>query len=58
MFKILLGAFIGSLVMYNVILPDDSYRSTFEDVNEWTLNKIEAITSDVDLDSAKDAILK
>lgn len=58
MFKILLGAFIGSLVVYNVILPDDSYRSTFEDVNEWTLNKIEAVTSDVDLDSAKDAILK
>ena len=58
MFKILLGAFIGSLVVYNVILPDDSYRSTFEDVNEWTLNKIEAVTSDVNLDSAKDAILK
>lgn len=58
MFKILLGAFVGSLVTYNVILPDDSYRSTFEDVNNWTLNKIEAITSDVDLDSAKDAILK
>lgn len=58
MFKILLGAFIGSLVVYNVILPDDSFRSTFEDVNEWTLNKIEAVTSDVNLDSAKDAILK
>lgn len=46
MFKILLGAVIGSLVTYNFILPNDDYRETFENFNDWTTGKIEQILED------------
>jgi len=46
MFKILLGAVIGSLVTYNFILPNDDYRETFEDFNDWTTGKIEQLFED------------
>ena len=61
MFKLILGAFIGSLVTYNVILQNDDYRSTFESVNDWTLETMDgALEEDgfvtKGLDSAQEMI--
>jgi len=47
MFKLALGMVIGSLVTYNVILPDDSYRATFVGFNDWSMAKISALLEDV-----------
>ena len=47
MLKLLAGMVIGSLVTYNVILPDDSYRATFVGFNDWSMAKISALLEDV-----------
>ena len=47
MFKIALGMVIGSLVTYNVILPNDSYKATFVGFNDWTMAKVSALLEDV-----------
>jgi len=57
MFKLALGMVIGSLVTYNVILPDDSYRATFVGFNDWSMAKISALLEDVkDEASAKKTV--
>ena len=52
MFKLALGMVIGSLVTYNVILPDDSYRATFVGFNDWSMAKISALLEDVKDDTS------
>ena len=47
MFKLALGMIIGSLVTYNVILPDDDYRATFIGFNDWSMAKVSALLEDV-----------
>ena len=47
MFKLLIGAIIGSLVTYNVILPNDDYRAAFIGFNDWTMAKVSALLEDV-----------
>ena len=46
MIKLMIGAVIGSLVTYNVILPNEDYKSTFVEFNNWTMAKVEALMSD------------
>ena len=53
MFKLALGMVIGSLVTYNVILPDDSYRATFVGFNDWSMAKISALLEDVKTEAAE-----
>jgi len=53
MLKIMLGMVIGSLVTYNVILPDDSYRATFVGFNDWTMAKVSALLEDVKTEAAE-----
>ena len=53
MFKLALGMVIGSLVTYNVILPDDSYRATFVGFNDWSMAKISALLEDVKSEAAE-----
>jgi len=53
MLKIMLGMVIGSLVTYNVILPDDSYRATFVGFNDWSMAKISALLEDVKTEAAE-----
>ena len=47
MFKLLLGAIIGSLVTYNVILPNETYKSAFISFNNYTMAKVAALREDV-----------
>ena len=47
MFKLALGMVIGSLVTYNVILPNESYKATFVGFNDWSMAKISALLTDV-----------
>jgi len=47
MFRLALGMVIGSLLTYNVILPDDDYRATFIGFNDWSMAKISALLEDV-----------
>ena len=47
MFKLLLGAIIGSLVTYNVILPNETYKSAFISFNNYTMAKVAALLEDV-----------
>ena len=47
MLKLLAGMVIGSLVTYNVILPNDSYKATFVGFNDWTMAKVSALLEDV-----------
>jgi len=47
MFKLLVGAIIGSLVTYNVILPNEVYKSAFVGFNDWTMAKVSALLEDV-----------
>ena len=53
MFKLALGMVIGSLVTYNVILPNDSYRATFVGFNDWSMAKISALLEDVKTEAAE-----
>ena len=53
MLKIMLGMVIGSLVTYNVILPDDSYRATFVGFNDWTMAKVSALLEDVKTEASE-----
>ena len=53
MFKLALGMVIGSLVTYNVILPDDSYRATFVGFNDWSMAKISALLEAVKTEAAE-----
>ena len=53
MLKIMLGMVVGSLVTYNVILPDDSYRATFVGFNDWSMAKISALLEDVKTEAAE-----
>jgi hypothetical protein len=53
MLKIMLGMVVGSLVTYNVILPDDSYRATFVGFNDWTMAKVSALLEDVKTEAAE-----
>ena len=53
MLKIMLGMVIGSLVTYNVILPDDDYRATFVGFNDWSMAKISALLEDVKTEAAE-----
>lgn len=53
MLKLLAGMVIGSLVTYNVILPDDSYRATFVGFNDWSMAKISALLEDVKDEAAE-----
>ena len=46
MLKLMIGAIIGSLVTYNVILPNDDYKSTFVEFNDWTMGKVSALLED------------
>ena len=46
MFKLALGMVIGSLVTYNVILPNEDYKSTFVEFNNWTMAKVSALLED------------
>lgn len=46
MLKLLAGMVIGSLVTYNVILPNDDYKSTFVEFNDWTMGKVSALLED------------
>ena len=46
MLKLMIGAVIGSLVTYNVILPNDDYKSTFVEFNDWTMGKVSALLED------------
>ena len=47
MFKLMIGMVIGSLVTYNVILPNDTYKSAFVGFNDWTMAKVSALLEDV-----------
>ena len=53
MFKLALGMVIGSLVTYNVILPDDDYRATFVGFNDWSMAKVSALLEDVKTEAAE-----
>ena len=46
MLKLMIGAVIGSLVTYNVILPNDDYKTTFVEFNDWTMGKVSALLED------------
>ena len=52
MFRLALGMVIGSLLTYNVILPDDDYRATFIGFNDWSMAKISALLEDVKDDTS------
>ena len=47
MFKLALGMVIGSLLTYNVILPNDTYKTAFLTFNDWSMAKISALLEDV-----------
>ena len=47
MLKLITGMVIGSLVTYNVILPNPDYKSTFVGFNDWTMAKVSALLEDV-----------
>ena len=47
MFKLMIGMIIGSLVTYNVILPNDTYKTAFLTFNDWTMAKVSALLEDV-----------
>ena len=46
MLKLITGMVIGSLVTYNVILPNPDYKSTFVEFNDWTMAKVSALLED------------
>ena len=46
MLKLLTGMIIGSLVTYNVILPNEDYKETFVEFNNWTMGKVTALLED------------
>ena len=47
MFRIIIGMVIGSLLTYNVILPNDDYNSAFVKFNDYAMAKISALLADV-----------
>ena len=47
MTKLILGMAIGSLLTYNVILPNDTYKGVFITFNDWTMAKVSALLEDV-----------
>ena len=54
MLKLFAGMIIGSLVTYNVILTNDSYKDSFVDFNDWAMDKAGKL-SDVFVDEVKEA---
>ena len=54
MFKLMIGMVIGSLLTYNVILPNDTYKTAFLSFNDWTMAKISALLEDVNDSSSSD----